>query len=165
MKEENKQVADNMVVSMTYVLKVNGEELDRADEDDPMIFLQGHENIIPGLEKALYGMAPGESKSVVVAPEDGYGLVDPEEAETIARDMLPEDYEPMIGDPLMLRDTESGEVFEVYITDFDEDSVSLDFNHPLAGETLDFLVTIVDIRPATADELAHGHVHGPGGHH
>jgi FKBP-type peptidyl-prolyl cis-trans isomerase SlyD len=165
MSENEPKVADDMVVSMAYVLKVDGEELDRADDDDPMLFLQGHGNIIPGLEQAIYGMAVGDSKEVTVKPADAYGELDMENIDSIPRHILPGDYEPEIGDPLELRDTESGEVFQVFISDVATDNVTVDFNHPLAGETLNFQVKIVDLRPANSEELAHGHVHEHGHHH
>lgn len=165
MSEKELKVADDMVVSMAYVLEVDGEELDRADEDDPMLFLQGHGNIIPGLEQAIYGMGIGDSKDVKVEPADAYGELDPENRDIIPRDILPVDYDPLVGDPLELRDTESGEVFQVYVAELDDDNLTVDFNHPLAGETLNFQVTIIDLRPASSEELAHGHVHAHGHHH
>lgn len=165
MSEKELKVGDDIVVSMAYVLEVDGEELDRADEDDPMLFLQGHGNIIPGLEQAIYGMGIGDSKDVTVKPADAYGELDPENRDTIPREILPVDYDPLVGDPLELRDTESGEVFQVYVAELDDDNLTVDFNHPLAGETLNFQVTIVDLRPANSEELAHGHVHAHGHHH
>lgn len=165
MDKKEEKVTNDMVVSMAYVLEVNGEELDRADENDPMLFLQGHGNIIPGLEQALDGMAVGDEKEVTVAPEDAYGVVNPENRDAIPREVLPADYDPLVGDPLQLRDTESGEVFQVFISEIVDDKVVVDFNHPLAGETLNFKVKIVDLRPASSDELTHGHAHGPDGHH
>jgi FKBP-type peptidyl-prolyl cis-trans isomerase SlyD len=165
MEKNEQKVADDMVVSMTYVLEVNGEEIDRADENDPMLYLQGHSNIIPGLEQALAGLGIGEEKEVVVTPKDAYGELDPEKRDAIPRELLPVDYEPVAGDPLQLRDTQSGEVFQVYVSEVEDDRVLVDFNHPLAGETLNFKVKIVDLRPATSDELSHGHAHGPDGHH
>ena len=165
MGENEQKVADDMIVSMAYTLLVNGQELDRADENDPMLFLQGHGNIIPGLESALYGMGVGDAKEVTVAPADAYGEVDPENRDAIPREVLPADYEPMVGDPLQLRDTQSGEVFEVFVAEVSDDQVFVDFNHPLAGETLNFAVKIVDLRPASSEELAHGHVHMPGHSH
>ena len=165
MSENEQKVADDMVVSMTYTLDVDGEEVDQADENDPMQFLQGHGNIIPGLEKELYGMGVGDTKEVTVAPADAYGELDPDNSDAIPRDVLPDNYDPEIGDPLQLRDTESGEVFQVYVAEVAEDKVFVDFNHPLAGDTLSFLVKIVGLRPASSEELAHGHVHTPGHHH
>jgi FKBP-type peptidyl-prolyl cis-trans isomerase SlyD len=165
MSEKEPKVANDMVVSMAYVLEIDGEEIDRADEDDPMLFLQGHGNIIPGLERELYDMGIGDSKNVTVEPADAYGELDLENRDRIPRNILPADYEPMVGDPLELRDTQTGEVFQVYVADVENGDVIVDFNHPLAGETLDFQVKIVDIRPAQSEELAHGHVHGHGHHH
>jgi FKBP-type peptidyl-prolyl cis-trans isomerase SlyD len=165
MSENEHTVADDMVVSMAYVLEVDGEEIDRAEEEDPMLFLQGHGNIIPGLEKELYGMEIGDSKKVTVQPAEAYGELDPENRDRIPQDILPPDYEPVVGDPLELRDTESGEIFQVYVADVENGDVIVDFNHPLAGETLDFTVKIIDIRPAKSEELAHGHVHTHGHHH
>ena len=165
MSENEQLVTDDMVVSMSYTLDVDGEEVDHTGENDPMLFLQGHGNIIPGLEKELYGMGVGDTKEVTVAPADAYGELDPDNSDAIPRDVLPDNYDPEIGDPLQLRDTESGEVFQVYVADIAEDKVIVDFNHPLAGETLNFLVKIVELRPASSEELAHGHVHTPGHHH
>jgi FKBP-type peptidyl-prolyl cis-trans isomerase SlyD len=165
MSEKESKVANDMVVSMAYVLEIDGEEIDRADEDDPMLFLQGHGNIIPGLEKELYDMGIGDSKNVTVQPADAYGELDPENRDRIPRNILPADYEPIVGDPLELRDTQTGEVFQVYVADVEDGDVIVDFNHPLAGETLDFQVKIVDLRPAQSEELAHGHVHAHGHHH
>jgi FKBP-type peptidyl-prolyl cis-trans isomerase SlyD len=165
MSDKEQTVTDDMVVSMAYTLKVNGKEMDSAGEDEPLLFLQGHKNIIPGLESELYGMGVGDSKDVTVAPADAYGEANPDKRESLPRDVLPADYDPMVGDPLQLRDTESGQVFEVFITELADDKVYVDFNHPLAGETLDFLVKIVDLRPASAEELEHGHVHEQGHQH
>ena len=165
MSEKEQKVADDVVVSMAYTLKVDGEELDRADEGDPMLFLQGHGNIIPGLEKAIYGMGIGDRKEVTVKPAEAYGELNPDNRDTIPRDMLPPDYDPMVGDPLQLRDMESQEVFQVFVAEVADDNLVVDFNHPLAGETLNFQVKIVDLRPGNSEELAHGHVHAPGHHH
>jgi len=165
MSANEQVVADDMVVSMAYTLRVDGQEMDRAEEDEPMLFLQGHQNIIPGLERELYGMGIGDTKDVTVSPADAYGEIDLDNREALPREVLPADYEPMVGDPLQLRDTESGEVFEVYVAEVADDEVHVDFNHPLAGETLNFLVKIVDLRPATSEEIAHGHVHEHGHHH
>jgi len=117
------------------------------------------------LEKELYDMGIGDSKNVTVQPADAYGELDPENRDRIPRNILPADYEPIVGDPLELRDTQTGEVFQVYVADVEDGDVIVDFNHPLAGETLDFQVKIVDLRPAQSEELAHGHVHAHGHHH
>ena len=95
----------------------------------------------------------------MVKPVDGYGERNLDDTDVLPREWLPDDYEPVIGDPLQLRDTESNEIFEVFVSAVSDDEVEVDFNHPLAGETLHFAVKIVGLRPATAEELAHGHVH------
>jgi FKBP-type peptidyl-prolyl cis-trans isomerase SlyD len=158
-------VADDVVVAVDYILTLeDGEEVDRSDKDDPMVFLQGHGQIIPGLEKALYGMRLGEEKSVIVQPEDAYGEYDPENFERLPRSEFPVEMELEVGMILELHD-DSGEVFEVEVIEVLPEHVVLDMNHPMAGEALHFQVRIAGLRAATLEELAHGHVHGPGGAH
>lgn len=152
-------VADDVVVSMDYKLTVNGEVLDSSDGTDPLEFLQGHQNIVPGLERELYGMKIGDSKQVTVAPEDGYGPVDKDAFLEISRDEFPEDIPLEVGIELDLRD-EDGDVMSATISNVQGDLVELDLNHPLAGETLQFDVKISGLRLPTKEELAHGHVHG-----
>lgn len=164
MSENELVVADDMVVSLAYVLTVDGEELDSADASEPLEYLQGHTQIIPGLEKALAGKQVGEKLQVIVEPDEAYGEYDEDEVDTIPLEAFPDDFEPALGDDLQLRDTETGHVFNATVVELLEDAVKVDFNHPLAGETLTFEVEITGIRPATSEELAHGHVHGPDGH-
>lgn len=155
------KVVDNIVVSLEYVLKLDdGQVVDRSDGDDPLEFLQGHGQIIPGLESSLYGMAAGEEKDVVVFPVDAYGDRDPENIEVMPRNRFPEDLALSVGANLQMRDQESGEVYEAFVTELiDDEQVVLDFNHPLAGETLYFHVKVSGLRPATVEEISHGHVH------
>lgn len=154
------KVADDYVVTLEYVLTLeDGEEVDRSDEDFALQILQGHGQIIPGLEKALYGMAVGESKKVVVAPAEGYGEYDEDSTDTLPRSAFPDDVELEPGLELELHDHESDDVYIAYVAEIDGDEVVIDFNHPLAGETLYFEVKVMDIRPATAEEIDHGHVH------
>lgn len=160
-KNNPTEVADDIVVSMDYILTVNGEVLDSSEDSDPLEFLQGHQNIVPGLERELYGMKVGDSKKVTVEPEDGYGTVDKDAFLEIARDEFPEDIPLEVGVELDLRD-EDGEVMSATISDVQGDMIQLDLNHPLAGETLEFDITITALRPPTDEELEHGHVHGHG---
>lgn len=154
------KVADNHVVSLEYVLKLeDGEEVDRSDDDFALQFLQGHGQVIPGLEKALYGMTVGESKKIVVTPAEGYGEYEEESIDTLPRSAFPDDVELEPGLELELHDHESDEVLVAYVAEIDDDEVVIDFNHPLAGETLYFEVKVVGVRPATAEEIDHGHVH------
>ncbi len=159
-------VADDMVVGLDYVLRfADGEEVDRSEEGEPLYFLQGRRQIIPGLEAELVGMVAGESKKVVVQPADGYGDYDPDDHQTLPLDAFPEDMELEVGMDLFVRDAQSDEQFQVFVKEIQPDSVLLDFNHPLAGKTLHFDVKVVTVRAATEEELAHGHAHVPGHSH
>ncbi len=153
-------VADNMVVSLAYVLQLDdGNVIDSAGASEPLQYLQGANNIIPGLEKELYGMQIGDKKNVDVAPADGYGEYDPEAMTFVPMSAFPPDFELEDGMGLQMRDSNSGEVVIAYVEDIQTDGVVLNLNHPLAGQTLHFQVKVVDLRPATDEELAHGHIH------
>jgi FKBP-type peptidyl-prolyl cis-trans isomerase SlyD len=153
-------VADDMVVSLDYALHLeDGQEIDASSPDEALKFLQGQNQIIPGLERALYGMAIGEEKDVVVEPVDGYGETDPDAYEMVPHELFPTDMTLTEGMGLHLQD-ESGTSHEAVVSNITPEGVLLDFNHPLAGETLYFHVKIRALRPATPEELAHGHVHG-----
>lgn len=156
---EPNSVGDDVVVSLAYTLTVNGEVIDSSDGNDPLEFLQGHQNIVPGLERELYGMTVGQSKKISVAPIDGYGDVDMDAFLEISRNEFPDDIPLEIGVELDLRD-DDGEVMSATISKVEGDMVQLDLNHPLAGETLDFDVKVVGLRVPTEEELEHGHVHG-----
>ncbi|UCC86757.1 MAG: peptidylprolyl isomerase [Anaerolineales bacterium] len=161
MAETKLTVADNLAVSIDFALRLaDGELIDATTDNEPLEFLQGQGQIIPGLEQALYGMAVGDEKDVVVAPADGYGTRDADAVEVVAHDVFPPDLTLEPGMALRMRD-ESGRAFEAYVTDVRPEGVSLDFNHPLADETLHFHVKIVGLRPASNEELEHGHVHSP----
>lgn len=160
MTQDTLKVADDLVVSMHYTLTLeDGQVVDSSDGGDPLEFLQGFGQIIPGLEKALYGMAVGDNKRVVVAAADGYGEVDPEAFQSVPRAIFPEDLELVEGMGLRMRDQDSGQLIETYVAEVGPTEVLLDFNHPLAGEDLTFDVEIAGLRSATAEELSHGHVH------
>lgn len=156
-------VQDDFVISLEYTLRVAGEVLDTSVGDEPIQFIQGQGHIIPGLEKALYGLKPGDEKEVVLQPKDGYGEYDPDALATVDRREVAEDGELSLEEEIEIED-EEGNVSLARIVDIEGDQIVLDFNHPLAGKELAFTVTVVDLRPASADELAHGHVHGPHAH-
>lgn len=153
------KIADGLVVSLAYVLKVDGEEVDRAEHDDPLDYLHGAENIIPGLESALTGKRVGDRLQVTVSPADGYGEYDEDEIEELDRSELPESGTLEPGTLVELED-EDGFVYLATVTEVTTDTVTLDFNPPLAGKTLHYDVEVVAIREATPEELDHGHVHG-----
>ena len=157
---------DGLVVTLEYVLRLDdGDVIDSSEEEGPLEYLHGYGQIIPGLEKALVGMSVGDRKTVVVPPDEAYGDVDMEAFEIVPRSMFPDDIELEEGLELSLRDVETDEPFDATIAEIRETEVMLDFNHPLAGETLHFEVHIPAIREATAEELAHGHAHGEDDHH
>ena len=159
MTESQVTIADDIVVGLDYVLKLeDGEVIDSSDGHQPLEFLQGHGEIIPGLEQALYGMTVGEKRHVVVEPADGYGEVDPAAIRLVPSDTFPPDLELIPGKALQMRD-QQGEIFTAYVEDVRPDGVVLDFNHPLAGETLYFDVQVSTLRTATDEELNHGHAH------
>jgi len=158
-------VTDGLVVSLEYTLRLNDGEVIDASEEEPLEYLQGHNQIIPGLERALVGMKVGESKEVVVAAVDAYGEDDDEAFQRVERSIFPPDMELEEGMQLRMREAQSGAPVDVIVAEVDEDSVLLDFNHPLAGEELHFQVKVVGLRPATAEEMAHGHAHGGHNHH
>ncbi len=161
---EATKVQKGIVVSIEYVLRLDdGEILDETTADEPLLYLHGADNIVPGLEQALEGMAVNEQKNVSIQPDGGYGDYDEDDVDVVPRSMFPEDVELEEGLMITLQD-DDGNVFEATIVELTEQDVTLDFNHPLAGETLHFAVTVVDLRPATPEELAHGHPHFPGMH-
>jgi FKBP-type peptidyl-prolyl cis-trans isomerase SlyD len=166
MSNQSLVVADDMVVQLDYTLTLsNGEIYDSSDETGPLEYIQGQGLIISGLEEALYGMAVGDEKDVVVTPDVGYGEYDPEAVQTLPRDVFPAEMELEPGMPIDLYDEDADEEIEAFIAEVDDDGVVVDFNHPLAGETLNFHVKVVAVRPATDEELDHGHVHGNGHAH
>lgn len=160
MTQSSLTVGNDVVVSLDYVLQLDsGEEIDRSEEGEPLQYLHGRQQIVSGLERALEGLAAGSEKDVVISPADGYGEHDPDKVQTFPRDAFPGDLALSPGDTLVVSDGESEEEYETQVVDVTNDEVVLDFNHPLAGETLHFHVRVADLRPATAEELAHGHAH------
>jgi FKBP-type peptidyl-prolyl cis-trans isomerase SlyD len=158
------QVAAQKVVSMHYTLTNDrGEKLDSSVGHEPLAYLHGAGNLIPGLEKALEGKQKGDKLSVKVAPEDGYGQRDDGLIQAIPRRQLKGMGDLRVGMRLQAQSDHGVRV--VRITHLSGDMVTIDGNHELAGETLNFDVEITDVRDPSSEELEHGHVHGPGGHH
>lgn len=159
------KVTTNLVVSMVYELKVNNEVIDSCDDSDPLQFIQGLGHIIPGLEREIEGMTVGESKHVLVKAADGYGEFDPEQIVEMSKDEFPEEFtlEP---DMEVTFEDEDGTEMTAFVEEINLDTVTFNFNHPLAGDDLEFEVKITGLRSATAEELEHGHVHlDEHGHH
>ncbi|SEF71094.1 FKBP-type peptidyl-prolyl cis-trans isomerase [Marinobacterium lutimaris] len=157
------QIAANAVVSIHYTLtNAAGEKLDSSEGQQPLAYLHGASNIIPGLENALVGKAVGDKLSVTVEPEEGYGEVREELVQEVDRSNF-EGIDVVEPGMQFMAQTPWGQQ-PVTVVKVEGDNVTLDGNHPLAGQTLSFDVEVVEVREATEEELSHGHVHGEGGH-
>lgn len=159
------QIAENSVVSIHYTLTNDaGETLDTSDGREPLVYLHGAQNIIPGLENELTGKTVGDAFDVTIQPEDAYGIVNPELIQTVPHSAFEgvEKVEP--GMQFQARG-DDGNTQLITVTEVAESGVTVDGNHPLAGQVLNFSVQVEEIREASQEELEHGHVHGPGGHH
>lgn len=158
------QIDKDSVVAMNYVLKNDqGEILDQS-EGEALTYIHGHGSIVPGLEQAMQGRKAGDSFDIVVSAEDGYGVRRPDAIVEIPRGQLPGGVEPEVGMQLMAG-TPDGGAMPLTLIAIGEEFVTADANHPLAGQALHFSIAIDSVREASAEELSHGHVHGPGGHH
>lgn len=151
-------ITQDKVVELDYKLTVHNEVIDQSEPGEPLVYLHGHSNIIPGLERALEGKGAGDALQVTVSPEEGYGSRDPEAVEDLAREDFDDDIE--IGSTYYA-ESEDGTVIPFTVIAVEGDKVRVDFNPPLAGETLHFEVKVLSVRDATAEELEHGHAHLP----
>lgn len=159
------RVANNMVVTIDYTLTDNdGTVLDSSNGGEPLAYLHGQGNIIVGLEEALEGLSAGDAVNVTVLPEKAYGERREDLIEVVPRERFVTDEEIEAG--MTFHNHESGDGGRVVrVVEVSPEQVTIDGNHPLAGVTLHFSVRIQDVREASAEELDHGHVHGPGTHH
>jgi FKBP-type peptidyl-prolyl cis-trans isomerase SlyD len=157
------QIAKNSVVTIDYTLTgPDGQVIDTSVGRQPLPYLHGAGNLIPGLEKQLEGKSAGDTIKVTVAPEEAYGIRDESLTQTAPKSAF-QSPNIAVGQQFRADSPQGQKVFTV--TKIEGDSVTVDGNHPLAGIALNFEVSIKDVRAATQEELAHGHVHGPGGHH
>ena len=157
------QITNNKVVQMHYKLTDDqGNVIDSSVGREPLSYLQGAGNIIPGLEKQMEGKSAGDKFKAVVEPAEGYGEYDESLMQVVPKSGFQGDMEPEVGMQVQVG-TQQGTTI-ASIAKIDGEEVTLDMNHPLAGMRLNFDVEVVDVRDATEEELAHGHVHGPGGH-
>lgn len=155
------KVIEDLVVTIEYELKVNDEVLDSSEEEGPLPYLHGYGNIISGLENALSGMKIDETKKLVVEPKDGYGEREEEAMMEVPRDEFPEEVPVEVGVELEVTDKE-GDIMLVTISKVDDEMVTLDTNHPLAGFQLHFDIKVIGIRDATPEEIEHEHAHEDG---
>jgi len=157
------QIAKNAVVEIDYTLTdAEGKVLDSSSGRTPLPYMHGTGNIIPGLEAALEGKSAGDKVNVTIAPEQAYGVRDNNLLQTVPRTAFQGVKTIEVG--MQFRASNNGQTRIVRVVGFDGDDIKLDANHPLAGVTLTFDVSIVSVREATVEEVSHGHVHGPGGH-
>lgn len=158
------QIAENSVVTMTYTLtNEQGDVLDQADTSHPFVYLHGASNIIGGLEKALTGKQANDSMKVTIAPEDAYGVRDERMTQQIPREMFGEIPADKLVPGAQFQAQTNGGIEIITIAAVDGDTITIDANHPLAGVALTFDLTVLDVRAATEEEVAHGHVHAHGG--
>ncbi|GAB3015366.1 FKBP-type peptidyl-prolyl cis-trans isomerase [Spirosoma pulveris] len=153
-------ITKDKVAAIHYTLRdSNGTILDSSEGRDPLYYLHGANNLIPGMEEGLEGRVTGDKLKLDVAPEKGYGKRDPQLIEEVP-------LQAFGGQPIevgMQFEANDGQV--ITVTNVGPETVTVDANHPLADQSLHFDVEVVEVRDATQDELAHGHVHGPGGPH
>ncbi|MBD3225631.1 MAG: peptidylprolyl isomerase [Caldithrix sp.] len=154
------KIQKDKVVSMHYKVELeNGEVVDNSFErDEPLSFLVGHNQILGELESEIMDMEPEQKKEVSLNAADAYGEWDEKLLQIVQRTQIPDDIDLKKGQWLTGKQ-ESGETVNVKVHDFNQDEVTLDMNHPLAGESLTFNVEIVDVREPTEEELSHGHAH------
>jgi FKBP-type peptidyl-prolyl cis-trans isomerase SlyD len=157
-------IAQDQVVSIHYTLTNDaGEILDRSAAGEPLTYLHGHGNLIPGLERELAGKNTGDKLQVKILPADAYGEYDKALVQRVPRRALKGVPEVRVGLRLQAQTAQGTQA--VTVTQLTGDLVTLDGNHPLAGQNLNFEVEVAEVRAATAEELQHGHAHGPGEHH
>lgn len=161
---DSTSVAAGQVVTLHYTLTVDGNPVESSREGDsgPFDYLHGASNIVPGLEEAVAGKSVGDSLEVTVEPEKAYGKREEEAVQVVPRAQFPGDFTPQVGLQFFAQ-TPDGQQIPGVITALDDEKVTVDFNHPLAGATLHFAIEVMAIRPATSEEIEHGHPHGKGG--
>ena len=158
------QIEKHAVVTLAYTLKDANDRIIDQSDDGSFCYLHGASNIIPGLENALTGKAAGDELTVSVPPEEGYGVRDAGKTQAVPREMFPVEEEIVPGMQFHAQGPD-GHQLVVTVVKVEDNHVTVDGNHPLAGVQLNFDVKVLEVREATGEEITHGHVHGPGGHH
>lgn len=157
------------VVSLTYDLYVTNQDgveelVERTTEEQPLTFLFGAGQMLPKFEENLDGLSTGDTYDFKLSAENAYGEHDPEAVASLPKEMFAGQDMPEVGNILPLQDNQ-GNRFQGQVVSVVEDAVLVDLNHPMAGQELHFTGTIINVRPASPEELDHGHAHGPDGHH
>lgn len=159
------QISKNKAAALDYILTIDGGiVVDASEKGDPLWYLHGHDNIIVGLERELEGLDAGAEKTVVVPAQDGYGEYDAARVHQVDKAQFPPDTDFSVGDRVMAQSPDGASV-PARISAVGPKQVTLDFNHELAGKELTFKIRVAEVREASKEEIRHGHVHGPGGHH
>ena len=162
---ELQSISDGKVVQIHYTLTNDaGETLDSSAGQEPLAYLHGAQNIVPGLERQLEGHVQGDKLKASVPPEEAYGELQGEGPQSVPRNEFPEEIEIAPGMTFQV-EGEQGEPFLIWVVNVAGEEVLVDINHPLAGVQLNFDIEVVDIRPATQEEIDHGHPHTGGEHH
>lgn len=158
-------IADGHVVTIHYRLTLDdGSVADESFGGEPLVYLHGSQNIVPGLERQLAGRKVGDKCEVTVPASEGYGEYDPAAEQSVPRKDFPTNVEVAVGMAFQTR-ARNGRPMTVWVRAIAGDQVTITANHPMAGQRLNFAVEVLDVRRATPDEQQHGHAHGPGGHH
>lgn len=157
------QIAENTAVTFHYTLTSDaGEVIDSSAGREPLAYLHGAGTIVPGLESAMEGRAPGDRFEVKVSPEEGYGPRHEGMIQAVPRSAFQGVERIEVGMQFQARGPQGA--MSVTVTEVSEEQVTVDGNHPLAGQNLNFAIEVVSVREASSEEIAHGHIHGPGGH-
>ena len=157
------KIDNNMVASVHYrgTLTESGEEFDCSHGNEPLSYIAGSGQMIPGFENALRGLTVGDKKTFSLEAEEAYGPMNPEGVQEVPKDQFPPEIEVGMVFAAQMPD---GNSLPIRVTNVADETVTIDFNHQLAGQRLTFEVEVMDVRDASEEELSHGHVHGPGGH-
>ena len=163
------QIDKNAVISFHYtVVTSEGEPVDKSEQGEPLVYLHGHGHIVPGLESQMLSKKSGDKFTAKVAAKDAYGEHDKELDLQVPLDVFPPNVQPQIQPGFRFRaehPTLQGNEVTFTVHQVDKQHAFVSGNHPLAGKDLSFDIEVVEVRAATADEVQHGHAHGPGGHH
>jgi FKBP-type peptidyl-prolyl cis-trans isomerase SlyD len=156
------QISHEKVAAIHYTLRDNnGKVLDSSEGKDPLYYLHGFGNLIPGMEEGLEGKAVGDKFEIKVSPEKGYGVRNDAAIQAVPREAFGD---AVVNVGMQFRAGNENGQYIVTVVEVGEETVTVDGNHPLAGVELHFNVEVMEVRDASADEIAHGHVHGPHGH-
>lgn len=158
-------IGQNKVVTMNFILKDENENIIQATNNtEPFQFLSGNQQILPKLEEEINNMIIGSKKNVKIPATEAYGEYSEKAIQQVNKNNFPEDISLEVGMEF-IANSPKGEQMPFVIKEIKNEVVTIDYNHPLAGKDLEFDVELLDVREATAEEMQHGHVHGPGGHH